>query len=49
VLLLISVIVPNIGQMATRARDYLRRRAKPQPLRIEQPTLSTPPPNSGKA
>jgi rhamnose transport system permease protein len=48
VLLLISVIVPNLGQTLSRARDYLRRRAKPQPLRAEHSTLSAPP-NPGKA
>jgi rhamnose transport system permease protein len=43
VLLLISVIVPNIGQASTRARDYLRRRAKPPPAGSVQPPVSPPP------
>jgi hypothetical protein len=48
-LLLISVIVPNIGETLRRARAYLRRRAKPpHPVRVEHSTLSAPP-TEGKA
>jgi rhamnose transport system permease protein len=45
VLLLISVIVPNIGETLRRARDYLRRRAGPHAPRAEHATTLSAPPN----